>query len=76
MPLTISKLGNRTGDSLCPESLNEIILLHFAKQHMLVTVIQLRNNLVDIFTWTAIAINMAKWEYDPKNISSDYTSWS
>lgn len=61
---------------LCLESLNEIILLHFAKQHMLVTVIQLGNNLVDTFTWTAIAIDMAKWEYDPKNICSECTSWS
>lgn len=50
---------------LCPEALNEIILPHITKQHMLVIVIKIWNNLVETFTWTPVAINMAKWEYDP-----------
>lgn len=48
---------------LCPEALNEIILPHITKQHMLVIVIKVWNNLVETFTWTPVAINMAKWEY-------------
>lgn len=66
MSLHYFKIGKQNRwQFLCPEALSEIILPHITKQHMLVIVIKVWNNLVETFTWTPVAIYMAKWEYDP-----------
>lgn len=64
MSLTILKLGSRTGDSFVPW----IIKWNYFTLLCKATHASNSDTIMEQFSWTSIAINVAKWEYDPKTI--------